>query len=133
MQTSPTTWPCLNYQDALGAIRFLVDVIGFTEGAVHTDELGRHVEHAELHWPEGGGVMLGSARPDGRPFERLATGASGIYVVTDRPEDVHQRAVAAGGEVVEPLQAKAGGGRGCLIRDLEGDLWSFGTYRPTAS
>jgi uncharacterized glyoxalase superfamily protein PhnB len=126
----PTIWPCLNYQDALGAIRFLVDVVGFTEGAVHTDESGRHVEHAELVWPEGGGVMLGSVRRDGRPFEQLPTGTSGVYVVTDRAEDVHRRAAAAGADVVEQLQTKAYGGSGFVIRDPEGNLWSFGSYRP---
>lgn len=36
--STPTTviWPCLNYRDALGAIRFLVDVVGFDEAAVYT-------------------------------------------------------------------------------------------------
>ena len=132
METSTPIWPCLNYRDALGAIRFLVDVLGFTPGPVHTGEGGQHVEHAELYWPEGGGVMLGSAKVDGRPFEQLPTGGSGVYVRTERPADVHQRVVAAGVDVVEPLQAKAGGGPGFVIRDPEGNLWSFGTYRPAS-
>ena len=131
--TIPTAmiWPCLNYRDALGAIRFLVDVVGFDEAAVHTSDDGRHVQHAELTWPEGGGIMLGSAKDDGTPFEQLPTGASGLYVVTDHPDEVHQRAAAAGAEVVSPLQDKDHGGRDFTIRDPEGNLWSFGTYRGT--
>jgi uncharacterized glyoxalase superfamily protein PhnB len=124
-------WPCLNYRDAPGAIRFLVDVVGFHETAVHTSDDGRHVQHAELTWPEGGGVMLGSAKEDGTPFEQLPTGASGLYVVTARPDEVHQRVLAAGAEVVSPLQDKEHGGRDFTIRDPEGNLWSFGTYRGT--
>ncbi len=90
------------------------------------------MEHAELPWPEGGGVMLGSSRVDGRPFEQLPTGASGVFVTTDRPAGVHQRAVAAGADILEPLQPKAGGGPGLVISDPEGNLWSFGTYRPAS-
>lgn len=130
MNTSTTMiWPCLNYRDALGAIRFLVDVVGFHEAAVHTSDDGRHVQHAELTWPEGGGVMLGSAKDDGTPFEQLPTGAFGVYVVTDRPDEVHQRAVAAGADVVSPLRDRDHGGRDVTIRDPEGNLWSFGIYR----
>jgi uncharacterized glyoxalase superfamily protein PhnB len=89
------------------------------------------VQHAELTWPEGGGIMVGSAKDDGTPFEQLPTGASGLYVVTDHPDEVHQRAAAAGAEVVSPLQDKDHGGRDFTIRDPEGNLWSFGTYRGT--
>ena len=129
--TTPTAviWPCINYRDAQGAIRFLVDVVGFEEATVHTSDDGHHVHHAELTWPEGGGIMLGSARSDGTPFERLPTGASGLYVVTDQPDEVHERAVSAGAEVVSPLQEKEHGGRDVTIRDPEGNVWSFGTYR----
>lgn len=124
-------WPCLNYRDALGAVRFLVDGIGFHEAAVHTSDDGKHVHHAELTWPEGGGVMLGSAIQDGTPFERLPTGSSGLYVVTAHPEAVYQKVVDFGAEVVSPLQAKDHGGKDFTIRDPEGNLWSFGSYRGT--
>ena len=75
--------------------------------------------------------MLGSAKEDGTPFEQLPTGASGLYVVTERPDEVHQRVLAAGAEVVSPLQEKEHGGRDFTIRDPEGNLWGFGTYRGT--
>jgi uncharacterized glyoxalase superfamily protein PhnB len=87
------------------------------------------VQHAELTWPEGGGVMLGSADRDGTPFEQLPTGGCGVYVVTDRPQDVHHRAVTAGAEIVLPLRDRDHGGRDVTIRDPEGNLWTFGTYR----
>jgi uncharacterized glyoxalase superfamily protein PhnB len=61
MSEQPTVWPRLRYDDAPGAIRFLVDVFGFREALVAPDDQG-DVVHAELRRPEGGGVMLGSTK-----------------------------------------------------------------------
>lgn len=52
-------WPSFRYSDAHAAIRFLVDAFGFERVAVY--ENGDRVDHAELRWPLGGGVMLGSS------------------------------------------------------------------------
>src|SRR4051812_40663774 len=57
---APTVWACLSYDDAPAALRLLVDVFGFEERLVVRDTDGREVRHAELVWPFGGGVMLGS-------------------------------------------------------------------------
>jgi uncharacterized glyoxalase superfamily protein PhnB len=40
--------------------------------------------------------------------------------------------VAAGAEIVLPLEDKDYGGRGYGCRDLEGHVWSFGDYDPFA-
>jgi uncharacterized glyoxalase superfamily protein PhnB len=50
-------------------------------------------------------------------------------VVTDEPDALHDRAVAAGAEVVAPLHDTDYGSRDFAVRDPEGNLWSFGTYR----
>ena len=52
----PQVWPTLRARDARGLIQFLVTAFGFTETVVYAD--GDRVDHAELAWPEGGGVML---------------------------------------------------------------------------
>ena len=44
----------------------------------------------------------------------------------------HARAVAAGAEVVRAPAATDYGARDYSVRDLEGRLWSFGTYDPYA-
>ncbi len=127
--TKPKTiWPCLNYDDAHAAIAFLTDAFGFTATAVHEGPPG-FVAHAELWWPEGGGVMLGSASPVGNEFERRPTGAGAVYVVTDDPDALYQRATAAGAAVVRGLKDEDYGSRGFTVSDPEGNLWSFGTYR----
>jgi uncharacterized glyoxalase superfamily protein PhnB len=128
-QSAPPTrvWPCLNYRDAHAAIRFLEEAFGLVPTAVYEGK-ERPVEHAELRWPRGGGVMLGSALPDGNEFERRPTGGSSIYLVTDDPDGLYERATAVGASVVRGLVDEDYGSRGFTVADPEGNLWSFGTY-----
>lgn len=120
-------WPCLTYSDAQSAIRFLVDAFGFEATAVHTGETEDSVVHAELRWPAGGGIMLGSARPDSALSE-LPAGTGAIYLVTDAPDPLFERATAAGAVVVRGLRDEEYGSRGFTVRDPQGVFWSFGTY-----
>ena len=128
----PQVWPALRARDARGLIRFLVDAFGFVENVAWGDQPdggGDVVVHAQLDWPEGGGIMLGSAReaPDDRwPVQ---PGTAGCYVVTADPDAVHSRAVAAGAEITDPLHDTDYGSREFGARDPEGNRWSFGAYR----
>ncbi len=87
------------------------------------------VEHAEARWPLGGGVMFGTAGKDDGPFGRRQPGNDSVYVVCDDPDGLFARATAAGAEVVRGLKDEDYGSRGFSVRDPEGNLWSFGTYR----
>lgn len=120
-------WPSFNYDDAHAAIKFLV-ALGFQETAVYNDEQGR-VAHAELRWSEGGGIMLGDAGRAESEFSQMPTGCASAYIVTDDPDGAHERAAAAGAELVRPLRDEDYGSRGFSIRDVEGNILSFGTYR----
>ena len=51
----PQVWPTFSARDARALIKFLVDAFGFEETAVYGE--GDHVDHAELAWPPGGGVI----------------------------------------------------------------------------
>lgn len=124
-QTS--VWPTLRYRDAPAAIRFLVETFGFEEVAVYPSEDGQVVEHAELGWPAGGGVMLGSVREDSTIAD-LPPGTGGVYVVTDDPDGLYARALAAGIRITGELRDEDYGSRGFTCRDPEGVFWSFGTY-----
>jgi uncharacterized glyoxalase superfamily protein PhnB len=119
-------WPSLRYRDAPAAIEFLVDVFGFERVEVYLSDDGSEVEHAELSWPLGGGLMLGSAR-ETHDWPQLA-GHAALYVVTDDPDGLYERAVAAGARVTHELRDEDYGSRGFAVRDLEDNLWSFGTY-----
>jgi uncharacterized glyoxalase superfamily protein PhnB len=124
----PQVWPTLRARDARGLIRFLVEAFGFEETVVYSE--GDRVDHAELCWPPGGGVMLGSARqqPAGDPWP-IQPGTFGAYVVTDDPDAVFARAKAAGAQITTPMNETGYGSRGFEARDPEGNRWSFGTYR----
>jgi uncharacterized glyoxalase superfamily protein PhnB len=125
----PNVWPTFRAADARALIRFLVDVVGFEETAVYGE--GDVVHHAELSWPPGGGVMLGSARPDDANPETAPTepGRFSAYVVTDEPDALCARVRAAGATVTAELHDTDYGSRDFSARDPEGNRWSFGTYR----
>jgi uncharacterized glyoxalase superfamily protein PhnB len=129
-QPAPTVWPVLTYRDARGGIAFLVKAFGFEERAAYAREGDPGViEHAELRWPLGGGVMLGTTGKDDSAFGRRAPGNDSVYVVCDNPDELFERATGAGAEVVRGLEDEDYGSRGFSVRDPEGNLWSFGTYR----
>ena len=124
----PQVWPTLRAQDARALIRFLTEAFGFEETAVYAD--GDTVHHAELSWPPGGGIMLGSVRPS-ETGEHLPSqpGTFGAYVVTDDPDGLFARATAAGAKVIKELYDTDYGSRDFAVLDPEGNRWSFGTYR----
>jgi uncharacterized glyoxalase superfamily protein PhnB len=126
--TAPMVWPGLRYDDAPGACRFLVDVLGFRESLVVPDDSG-DIAHAELRWPDGGGVMLGSTRHTDGVHGRMVAGAASVYLVTDEVDRVHARCAAAGAELVRDLADTDYGSHTFTIADPEGNLWTVGTYR----
>ena len=95
----PTVWPCVNYRDARAAIRYVVDVLGFVEVAVYTDDADDSVVvHSELRWPEGGGVMIGTAaRAESDARRALSTRCGGrtFDAVERSGEDARGRRLAA--------------------------------------
>jgi len=121
---APTVWPTFQPDDAHAMIDFLVDVVGFRRTVVHPE--GELVAHAQLDWPEGGGVMLGSRRAT----SGVAPGIASIYVVTDHVDAVHERVRDAPGvTITRPLSDTDYGSREFVMTDPEGNFWSFGTYR----
>jgi uncharacterized glyoxalase superfamily protein PhnB len=128
----PTVWPCLNCLDARATIALLIDTFGFEERLVVADDDDPAiVHHAELAWPEGGGVMLGTADRQGNDYARMPTGAASCYVVSTRVDELWERVNAAGLEVVQELEDTDYGSHGFSVRDAEGNIWSFGTYAGT--
>jgi uncharacterized glyoxalase superfamily protein PhnB len=126
---APQVWPSLRARDARALIRFLVDAFGFEETVVYGE--GSQVDHAQLSWPPGGGIMLGSARADdvSNQVSAMAPGTFGAYVVTDEPDALFARAKAAGAEIIREPNDTDYGSRDFSARDPEGNHWSFGTYR----
>ena len=120
-------WHTMSFRDAEKMMTWLA-AVGFTEHATYRDEDDASVVvHAEWLWPGGGGLMFGSQRPDGAVDN---VGHSAAYLVTDDPDGVFERAVAAGATVERELVDNDYGGRGGSVADPEGNHWSFGSYQP---
>ena len=122
-------YPALRYHDARAAIDWLGEAFGFTEKQVHEGD-GGTIAHAELSVPGGGVLMLGSEPEGGDPRWGTHAGQGWIYIAIENPDALHDRAVAAGAEIVMGLTDTDYGSRDFSARDPEGNLWSFGTYAP---
>ncbi|MCP3801497.1 glyoxalase [Allokutzneria sp. A3M-2-11 16] len=118
--TTQSVFPSLRYRDAAAAIPWLVSTFGLAERAVYADADGV-VRRAELGWTDNI-IMIGTS-------ER-GTGAGWLYLSVANPDAHFARAVAAGARVVRELADTEHGSREYTARDLEGNLWSFGTYLP---
>ena len=122
-------WSVVSYADPEAGIRFITDVLGFTEQVLVRKPDG-HIIHSEYRWPEGGIVQLAAADPD-NPFAPTPGQNGGVYVITQDPHAVWERCRhAAGVEVLRPPEEPPydPGGMGFAIRDPEGNIWAFGSY-----
>ena len=127
MSDVPSVWASLACTDPRAMITFLTEAFGFAERVVYADE--QTVHHAELTWTGPacgiGGIMLGAASGN---EQMPPPGSASIHVVTDDPDGRFATALAAGATAVwEPWDADYGS-RLCVLRDPEGNLWSFGTW-----
>jgi uncharacterized glyoxalase superfamily protein PhnB len=123
--------PAMRYQDPDAAVPWLIEAFGLTEHNVDRDEAG-HVGHAELRHGADFVMVSGPRDPDwlgGAKADPLASTVS-IYLVVDDPQAHFERAKAAGATIVRDLRHEDYGSHEYSARDLEGNLWSFGTYRP---
>jgi uncharacterized glyoxalase superfamily protein PhnB len=127
----PNIFPAIRYADADAGIDFLKRAFGATEKAVHRGDDGV-IQHAELALGAGL-VMVGQQREDGKlgsePPRALASPIS-LYLTVPDPDAHHATAREAGATIVRELEDTDYGSREYSARDLEGNLWSFGTYDP---
>lgn len=125
-----TIWPTFRYRDAEAAIEFLQTAFGFEVVAEYRNsDDPKRIDHAELRWPESGGIMLGSVRDDGGVMSKTGVASGSVYIATDRVKEIHQRAIEAGAAGVSELIETDYGSLDFSVTDPEGVLWSFGTYR----
>ncbi len=135
-RTRPGAWPTLSYRDAEAALRFLTDVVGFTESAVHRGGAERPIAHAELLWPDGGGIMFGSEPEERWSGTAGAPGTGTIYLSVGSAPDLDAlagRVTAAGCTVLREVADTDYGSREFAFLDPEGNAWSVGTYRGAAA
>lgn len=129
--------PALRYSDPSRAIEWLGAAFGFAPHLVVRNDDGS-IAHAELTLGDAM-IMLGSGdgqgdgeygewvRPPSRPDDVVQLG---LYVVTPDLEAHYSKAVAHGAEVLLPLAVQSYGGSEYTCRDLQGFVWTFGSYDP---
>jgi uncharacterized glyoxalase superfamily protein PhnB len=130
-QVTPALYPFLRYRDAAAAIEWLVEAFGFRKGMIAPGRDGG-IAHAELYLGQGV-LMLGDACDDALGMKtprELGAVNQGIYVSVPDPDAHYARARSAGAEIVIALHDTDYGSREYAARDLEGNLWSFGSYAP---
>jgi len=114
----PNIFPAMRYGDPDSALEWLSEAFGFAQRAVHRDEQGV-IRHAEMSLGAGT-IMLGYGDPR----------SHSIYIAVDDADAHYARASAAGAEITRAIEDTPYGSREYSARDLEGNAWSFGTYRP---
>jgi PhnB protein len=125
--------PVLNYEDGVAAMDWLAGVFGYSRGGVMMDEVGR-LAHGELELGDQK-IMLASASPDYRNPNHMraeydAAGRwlqmpyifDGVLVYVDDLDSTFRRAVAAGAEILSPIE-DGFPGRRFRMADLEGHRW----------
>ena len=134
--TSASLIPCLRYRDVAKAIDWLRHAFGFECQRQYRDEqVG--ITHAQLAF--GNGMLMVGPVVDSeygqqlrQPDEIDGASTQGIYVIVNSADALYAQAKAAGAQIVVELKDEDYGGRGFTCRDIEGHLWSFGTYDPWA-
>ena len=120
-------YPSLTYRDVPTALHWLERAFALEPVTFGTDGAGELLLAAVRSGR--GLIVVRPERPDDLHGEHAGRGW--VYVVVEDPDVHHARAEAAGAEVLEaPHDERQGRERGYSARDLEGNLWSFGTSPP---
>ena len=130
--------PSLRYQDCRQAIDWLCAAFGFEQQLIVPSEDGG-ITHAQLVCGMAM-IMLGDGHRDDDPFGQLnksplqldGYNTAGVYMIVEDVDAHYEKARAAGAAIVLDIVDQGYGGRGYTCKDLEGHLWSFGSYDPWA-
>jgi uncharacterized glyoxalase superfamily protein PhnB len=129
-RSKQSVFPAIRYARAASAIDWLEKAFGFRRLAVYAGQAPEEIAHAELLAGEHGDViMLGSLKGPAR--DAAARSSDSIYIYVADVDAHYQRAKQAGATIERELTDTDYGSREYSARDLEGRVWSFGTYAPS--
>ncbi|MEH3140030.1 MAG: VOC family protein [Mycobacterium kyogaense] len=122
--------PIVPFPQPRKAIEWLTEAFGATPILIVPPDPELPLQHAEVRIGTGV-VMVDDAECNGT-FS--LPGPVALYVVVDSAAEVdalHDRAVTAGAEIIQALTDQDYGSHEFGARDPHGNIWSFGTYRPS--
>lgn len=129
-----TIYPAVRYRDAAAAIEWLKSALGFEEHVVYANDDGS-IAHAELRL-NGNLIMLGSTKGSdefGKSPLDLGGVTGSTYIALNSAAEVdehYERAKKAKGHIIRELNDTDYDSHEFGVRDPEGHIWSFGTYKP---
>jgi uncharacterized glyoxalase superfamily protein PhnB len=115
---APNIFPALRFADPDAAVDWLGRAFGFATGGVYRNDEGV-VHHAEMSLGRGT-IMFGAGDP----------ATITIYVAVEDADAHYARAREAGAEIIREVGDTPYESREYSARDLEGHVWTFGTYLP---
>ena len=110
-------YPSLTYRDVGAALTWLAEAFGFETRVL--DEASAIVRSGSR------AVLIQTDRPE--DLHGSHTGHGWVYVVVEDIDAHYARAKSAGASLLGEPHDYGDGYRGYSARDLEGNLWSFGT------
>jgi len=119
--------PYVSYRDPKAAYAWLETAFGLEPRIYVTDDAGELV-HAEMTFR---GQTIGVSRAwsdrHAAPADVQGRNTQTVHLQLAFEIDAHHaRAVAAGAEIIRPLETQPYGDRTYLALDMEGHVWSFG-------
>ncbi len=127
-ETLNGAFPIVPYREPWAAVAWLKRAFGAQANVLSPSDPSEPFGHAEIL--VGSGVVMISDTGKREASAFCLPGPVVVYVVVEDPDALHTHAVAAGAQIVMDLTDQDYGSREFAARDLEGNVWSFGTYSP---
>jgi PhnB protein len=128
-----TVTPYLIVRGAAGAIEFYKKAFGATELMRFADPSGK-IGHAEIKIGNSP-IMLADEFPEMgyKGPQSLGGTSTGILLYLDNVDARFDRAIAAGGKVLKPVQDQFYGDRSGTLVDPYGHMWTIATHQKDVS
>ncbi|MCK8481693.1 VOC family protein [Psychroserpens algicola] len=126
--------PVIQYKNAKAAIEWICESFGFEKRLVVPGE-NCTIIHAQLTY---GNSMIMLSSENNNEYGKLINTPNCLneintqapYIIVEKIDDHYKNAVAKGAKILIEIKDEAYGGRGYTCKDLEGHIWSFGSYNP---
>ena len=126
----------LRYENAKAALKWLGKAFGYKEHLVVPGE-GNEIVHAQLILGSG---MIMISSPRDTAYGKFVKSPSEIggfitqspYIIVEDIDAHYLKARNAGAEMIVDLQEEEYGGKTYTCKDIEGHIWTFGSYDPWA-